>query len=82
MQLIDLLCCNRGLLGDNQPLDNPSHVHSVGVRGDVDKALFTEFVEPPLLRLDDFLVLEKGWSDFAVELLGRLGVVLPVAVCR
>jgi hypothetical protein len=54
----------------------------IGVGGDVDEALFTEFVEQPLLRLDHFLVLEKGRRDLAVELLGRRGVVLPIAVCR
>jgi hypothetical protein len=37
-----LLSCARGLLSDNQPLENPPHVHSVGVGGDVLEVLFAE----------------------------------------
>src|SRR5215472_13747577 len=71
---------NRGLLGDNQPLDDASHVHSVGVRGDVYEPLIAELVEALLLRFDHFLILKKCRRDLAIELLRRLGIVLPVAI--
>ena len=68
-------------LGD-QPLDGAPHVHPVGVGGDIDQPALTELVEPRLLRLDHRLVLEKGRGDLAIELLGRLRLVLAIAVRR
>src|SRR5882762_1803243 len=69
----------RLLLGE-QPFDHAAHVHPVGVGGDVDEAAFAELAEPGLLRLDHRLVLEKGRGDLAIELLGRLRLVLAIAV--
>jgi len=43
---LTLFCCDCGLLTDDQPLDHAPHVHSVGVGGDVDEALFAELVDP------------------------------------
>jgi hypothetical protein len=68
------------LLTDDQLLDHASHVHSVGVGGDVHEAPFAELVEAPLLCFDHLLILEKGRCDLAIELLGRLGIVLLVAI--
>src|SRR6516162_119539 len=39
-------------------------------------------VQAPLLRFNHFLILKKGRCYLAIELLGRLGVVLPVAIRR
>jgi hypothetical protein len=55
-------------------------VHSVGVRGDVDEPPIAELVEALLLRFDHFLILKKSRRNLAIELLGRLGIVLPVAI--
>src|SRR6516164_4787008 len=79
---LTLFCRDCRLLTDDQPLDHAPHVHSVGVGGDVDEALFAELVEAPLLRFDHFLILEKRRRDLAIELLRRLGIVLPVAIRR
>src|ERR1700716_589861 len=70
----------RGLFFGDQPLDHAAHVHAVGVGSDVDESGFAEFVQPRLLRLDHRLVLDKGRRDLAVELFGRLWLVLAVAV--
>ena len=75
-----LFRCDPSLLLGDQALDHAPHMHPVGVGGDVDEPLLAEFVEPRLLRLDHGFVLEKRRRDLAVELLGRLGLVLPVAV--
>jgi len=45
-----LFCGDCGLLTDDQPLDHAPHVHSVGIGGDVNEALFAELVETALLR--------------------------------
>jgi len=47
--LLALFCSDCGLLTGDQPLDHAPHMHSVGIGGDVDEALFPEFVEAPLL---------------------------------
>ncbi len=57
-----------------------SHVHAVGVGGVVGEAGLAELGEAGLLDLDHHLVLDKGRSDFLVKPLGRLGLVLAVAV--
>src|SRR6516164_4313075 len=77
-----LFCCSCRLLTGDQPLDDAPHVHSAGVGGDVDETLFAELVKAVLLRFDHRLILEKSRRDLAIELLGRLGIVLPVTVRR
>src|SRR5690242_210921 len=62
------------------PLEEAAHDHAVGVRHDVDQALLTELGEPRLLGLHHVLVLDEGRRDLAIELLGRLGLVLAIAV--
>ena len=55
-------------------------MHAVGVGRDIDKAPLAEFVEPPLLRFDHVLILDKGRRDLAIELFGRLGLILAIPV--
>src|SRR6202040_1343890 len=68
----ELIRSERRLLLGDQALDHAAHMHAVGVRGDIDKAPLAEFIEPPLLRFDHVLILDKGRRDLAIELLGRL----------
>src|SRR5690348_9486819 len=68
------------LLFGHKPLDNPPHLHARCIRGDIDEAVFAELVEPCLLRLDHDTVFDKGRGNLLIELLGRLGFVLAIAV--
>ena len=70
--LLDLLGRKRGSFPGDQTLDHPAHLHTGGVRGDVDQPLFAELAEASLLRLDHDPILDKSRGDLLVESPRRL----------